>query len=163
MKYFFLLFTIFFSFYSTSIKAEALTLKQIVNTAMLSSPVIRNIQGNIEVAEEAEKLVSSYHYPVINFTQSLMRSDNPVNVFAFKLGQEQFTMNDFDINALNNPNPRTNNQSSFTLFLPIYAGGEISRKHSAVSKQLESAEYQKAWAKKIVRRNIYTLYYAIVN
>lgn len=163
MKNIILLLTLFFVFCSTEIKAESLTLKQIVDTAMLRSPIIRNIDGNIAVAEEAKKLVSSYHYPVINFTQSLMRSDNPVNVFAFKLGQEQFAMSDFDINALNNPNPRTNNQSSFTLFLPIYTGGEISRKHSSVSKQLESAEYQKAWAKKVVRRNIYTLYYAIVN
>ena len=35
-------------------------------------------------------------------------SDNPVNVFAFKLNQGRFTMQDFDINLLNSPPSATN-------------------------------------------------------
>jgi outer membrane protein TolC len=154
---------ILITFFVRNLSAETKTVQQIINEAMIKSPLIKAVKANVDVTEQAQKLVKSYHFPVFNFTQSATSSTNPVNVFAAKLMQEDFTMNDFDINALNNPAARMNNRSSFTLYVPLYMGGQISRKQDSLSKQYESMEYQLSWVKKIVRRNVYGIYNAILN
>ena len=153
------LFLIFFSLELSS----AENLKGIIDKAFVSSPLIRKMDSNIKVVQDAERMAFSYHYPVFNFSQSIMNTNDPVNVFAFKLQQQDFKMSDFDINSLNKPSARTDNQSSFTLMVPIYAGGQIVDKTQALSLQKESMEAQKAWIKKVLRRNIYGIYYSIVN
>ncbi len=139
------------------------TLQTLIDKSYIDSPIIKNIDSNLLMLDSANRLVNSYYYPTLNFSQSLMNSDNPVNVFAFKLNQAQFSMADLNMNSLNNPNNKTQNLSSFTLKVPIYTAGQISYKKDSLKMKKKSVEDQKIWAKKIIRQNIYSIYYGLIN
>jgi outer membrane protein TolC len=52
--------------------------------------------------------------PQLGFTEDISRGDDPVYVFGSKLRQHQFTQADFDVNALNRPQPIGNFSTRFS-------------------------------------------------
>lgn len=137
------------------------SLKSLVEKSYISSPFIKQLDANIEILDAAKSMIHSYHYPELNFTQGIYNSTSPLSVFAFKLEEAQINQSDFNPTLLNNPNDRTTNKSSLTLKIPIYTAGQLSYKEEALSMQKKSVEEQKLWVKKVLRKNIYGLYYAL--
>ena len=52
--------------------------------------------------------------PQLNFTEDISRGNDPVYVFGSRLRQRQFTQSDFELNALNSPQPLGNFSTRFT-------------------------------------------------
>jgi outer membrane protein TolC len=80
--------------------------------------------------------------PKLNYSESFVRSNNPVFVFSSLLTQHQFGVENFAIGPLNRPNPLNNFQSILTLDQPIYDAGQT---HDAVrtadlSRQMTAEE-----------------------
>ncbi|MFH1283883.1 MAG: TolC family protein [bacterium] len=150
--------TIFLS--ANNLSAKDYTVEELVNIAWDKSPLLKEAQREKDIINTAKELTEAYHMPILSFSQSLERSNNPVKVFSYKLMQEDFKMPDFSINSLNNPDLRNQNLSAFTLILPLYSGNQITQQSKSLKDKVEFMDYQKNWIKKIVRRNIYGLFYA---
>jgi len=66
----------------------------------------------------------SGYLPKLNYTESVVRSDNPVLVFSSLLTQHQFTAANFALDTLNRPAALDNFQSQVTLDQNVYDGGQ---------------------------------------
>ena len=72
--------------------------------------------------------------PKLNYSESWVRSDNPVFVFSSLLTQHQFGPENFAIGPLNRPDFLNNFQSLVTFNQPIYDAGQT--RHAVKSAEL---------------------------
>jgi outer membrane protein TolC len=59
--------------------------------------------------------------PKLTLEERFLRTNNPTYVFMSKLNQGRFTMQDFDIDSLNDPAPESDFQTSLAVFQPLLA------------------------------------------
>jgi outer membrane protein TolC len=90
---------------------EALTLRQAVDLALRSNPLVTAADAGEKEAEARIHQARSRYMPHAQFSESLQRSNNPVFVFTSLLTQHQFTDRQFAIDSLNRPDALNNNQS----------------------------------------------------
>lgn len=69
---------------------EALTLRQAVNLALLSNPLVAATDAGEKEAEARIHQARSGYLPRLQFSESLQRGNNPVFVFSSLLTQHQF-------------------------------------------------------------------------
>jgi outer membrane protein TolC len=103
--------------------AELLTPESAVALALANHPVLRAADRDLDAAVADGKLARSGWLPRLDLTEDWVRSTNPVFVFASKLGQERFAMTDFDIAALNHPDPFTNAATHVVLRQNVWDAG----------------------------------------
>jgi outer membrane protein TolC len=93
---------------------EPLTLREAINEALGQSPEAAIARaGNLD-ARSAACLARTQLLPQLGFTEDISRGDDPVYVFGSKLRQHQFTLADFELNALNRPQPIGNFSTRFS-------------------------------------------------
>jgi len=111
-------------------------------TLSLHDALLQALKGNTEIranehalfaVKEDVNIARSFLLPRIGFEERFMRTNNPTYAFMAKLNQERFAMSDFAIPSLNNPDPVSDFQTSFSfeqaLFAPrAYIGLRMSRK-----------------------------------
>ncbi len=107
--------------------AEPLALDDAVRRALAKSPVVAAAEKGLEGAEAREEKGLSALMPRLDFEESYLRSDQPVAVFGSKLNQRKFTMEDFAIDRLNNPDSTDNWRTKFTVTQPLFQGGRLHR------------------------------------
>lgn len=126
----------------------ALDLDTALETALVSNPSIRQVHSRHDGAKAGVKSAMSAFFPKIDVDFSLGRSNNPVFAFGSKLNQASFTMQDFDLNSLNDPDYRTNWNTRFVLTQPLfnrgkeYTGYRISRAGENMAAMQETATRQ---------------------
>jgi outer membrane protein TolC len=93
---------------------EQLTLRQAINQALGQNPEAAIARaGNLE-AKAGASIARTALLPQLGFTEDISRGNDPVYVFGSKLRQHQFTQADFDVNALNRPQPMGNFSTRFS-------------------------------------------------
>ena len=133
---------------SDSPVAESLDLHSALETALTSNPSIRQVHSARERARAGVTSAISAFLPKIDVDFSLGRSNNPVFAFGSKLNQAQFTMQDFQLDRLNDPDYRTNWNTRFRLTQPIfnkgreYVGYRIAAAGESMAEQQERAAAQ---------------------
>jgi outer membrane protein TolC len=90
---------------------EALTLRQAVNVALQSNPLVAAADAAENEAEARIRQARTGYLPRVQFSESLQRSNNPAFVFSSLLTQHQFSVEDFAIDDLNHPDAMNNYQS----------------------------------------------------
>ncbi len=140
--------------------AEKYTLEQLINKSEVNSPLLKINQSKVSYAEAAHALANSYYFPVFNFTQRYTESTNPVQAFGMKLMREDFSMQDFQIDKLNNPDRTKAHQSSFTVFMPIDIAGIIGIQKKIIEDQKGAAQFEGQWIQKEIKKNLTSLYHA---
>src|SRR5215471_19917198 len=90
---------------------EALTLRQAVDLALRSNPLVAAASAEEKEAEARIREARSGYLPRVQFSESLQRGNNPVFVFSSLLTQHQFSQENFALGALNRPEPLSNYQS----------------------------------------------------
>lgn len=120
--------------------AEPLTPESAVALAVANHPVVRAADRDVAAAEADRKLARSGWLPRIDLSEDYMRSTNPVFVFASKLGQERFAMADFDLGALNSPDPLTNAATRLTLRQNVWDAGRTRLYGKAAADGVEASE-----------------------
>jgi outer membrane protein TolC len=103
-------------------------------------PLIRAATRETDAAKSDKKLARSGWLPRLDFTEDYVRSDNPVFVFASKLGQEQFGPQDFAIQTLNSPDPFTNAATRVNLQQNVWDGGRTSAAGRAAKLGIVAAD-----------------------
>jgi outer membrane protein TolC len=81
--------------------AEAVELATEGNRALAAS------RARVQATESAQRGSDSFLWPMVGLDAATIRTNDPVGVFGAKLRQGRFTMEDFDIESLNHPDPVT--------------------------------------------------------
>src|SRR5215831_6435486 len=106
---------------------EALTLRQAVDLALRSNPLVAAASAEEKEAEARIREARSGYMPHVQFTESLERSNNPVFVFTSLLTQHQFGEQNFAIRALNRPDAVSNYQSRLIVEQVLFDAQQTSR------------------------------------
>jgi len=119
---------------------EALTLRQAVDLALRSNPLVAAASAEEKEAEARIREARSGYMPHVQFTESLERSNNPVFVFTSLLTQHQFGEQNFAIRALNRPDAVSNYQSRLIVEQVLFDAQQTSRsvKAAHLTSQLAS-------------------------
>jgi len=75
------------------------------------------------IKEYDVSIINASHFGKMDISLDVLKSNAPLNAFAFKLQNKKITQNDFSPNNLNNPQERTNYKIRISYQLPLYAGG----------------------------------------
>jgi outer membrane protein len=93
---------------------EPLSLRLAIQRALSQSPDAAIAQAGNQDAKASATLARTALFPQLTFTEDISRGDDPVYVFGSKLRQHQFTLADFELNALNQPQPIGNFSTRFS-------------------------------------------------
>jgi len=112
---------------------QQLSLKDCLIQAMKGNPEIRARDHGLRADREDVRIARSFLLPKITFEERFIRTNNPTYAFMAKLNQERFAVEDFDIHALNDPDPVSDFQTSVSfeqaLFAPkAYIGRKMAEK-----------------------------------
>jgi outer membrane protein TolC len=110
-----------------------------VRIALENHPLLDASEAGVLIAEAEKDYADSGYLPRIELTEDFARSTNPVFVFASKLGQERFTAEDFDLEALNRPDPLTNSALRVSLQQNIWDAGRTIKGKKAAAIGVEAA------------------------
>ena len=105
---------------------EGLTLRQAVDLALRSNPLMAAADAGEKEAEARIQQARSGYLPHAQFSESFQRSNNPVFVFTSLLTQHQFSERNFDIGALNRPDALNNYQSRLTVEQVLFDARQTS-------------------------------------
>jgi outer membrane protein len=111
-----------------------LSLREAVRTALANNKSLEASAAGIKAAESRIAQAESGRLPRVNYSESFVRSDNPVFVFGTLLTQQRFGLQNFDIGALNRPDAINNFQSMVTVEQVVYDAGQT--RHAVRSAQL---------------------------
>ncbi len=132
---------------------HAVNYLEAVRLALQCNPRIGASQAQIESARAAIMETRGAGLPKLNLDMNAARSDNPLNVFSYKLSQGNVSFADFGLGqytgpgslntlpqALNSPGYYSNYNAGFKLLIPIYAGGEHIAKRKSADSLLQAAQ-----------------------
>ena len=106
---------------------EALTLRQAVDLALRSNPLVAAADAEEKEAEARIHQARSGYLPRLQFSESLQRGNNPVFVFSSLLTQHQFSQGNFALGPLNRPDALSNYQSRLTVEQVLFDSRQTSR------------------------------------
>lgn len=106
---------------------QELTLRQAVDLALRSSPLVAAADAGEREAEARIQQARSSYLPHVEFSESFQRSNNPVFVFTSLLTQRQFSEGNFAVDALNRPDPLNNYQSRLIVEQVLFDGRRTGR------------------------------------
>jgi outer membrane protein TolC len=101
-----------------------LSLKDAVALALEKHPSVAASRDAVKSADMRVTAARGGYLPKVNYSESVLRSNNPVIVFSSLLTQHQFTADNFALGPLNRPGFLDNFQSQVTLDETIFDGGQ---------------------------------------
>jgi TolC family type I secretion outer membrane protein len=107
-----------------SAEATPLSLEEAIHLALNKNPIISAINSQLDVSAARVTQARSGLLPQLNFSESFTRTDSPTGVFSAKLNQGAFGQQDFEVDTLNNPDPRNNFATNFSVTLPVFESGQ---------------------------------------
>ncbi len=132
----------FFVLTATLAAQEPLTLRQAVDLALRSNPLMAAADAGEKEADARIQQARSGYLPHVQVSESFQRSNNPVFVFTSLLTQHQFSERNFAIDGLNHPDALNNYQSRLMVEQVLFNGRQTSRAVEAASftRQLASED-----------------------
>jgi outer membrane protein len=100
-----------------------LTLQDAVRLALEKHPSVEAGRNAVKAAQAGITEARSGYLPRLGYSETWLRSNNPVIVFSSLLTQHQFTPANFEINSLNRPDALNNFQSQIAVDQVVYDAG----------------------------------------
>jgi len=125
---------------------EALTLREAVDLALHSNPLVAASDAGEREAEARIHQAHSGFLPQLQFSENLQRGNNPVFVFSSLLSQHQFSDANFAIGSLNRPDAMNNYQSQLRVEQVVFDARQTSR-------SVEAARFTRQMAGEDTRRS----------
>lgn len=132
-------FTIFFcGIFLTDVhaqhKTEFLSLEEAVNAATSNNSAVRLAGIDEAISREKYKQAYAGFLPQLSFSYSALTSNNPLNVFGFKLQQRTVTAADFNPDLLNHPEATADFTAKAEAFQPLLNMDAVYMKKSALAQ-----------------------------
>lgn len=125
---------------------DALSLRDAVRVALQGNPAVAAAAAAGRASATQSAQARALRLPKVDYSESFVRSDNPVFVFSSLLTQHQFGMENFNIGPLNRPDSINNFQSVLSVDQPLYDGGRArtAEKSADLSRKASAEEERRA-------------------
>lgn len=132
---------------STTLVAQStqkISLKEIEAKVIENNHQLKITQQQFIEARAEYRQTNSVLLPNLSISHAGFKTNNPVYAFGAKLNQGNFTMQDFDINNLNNPDAIENYTTTFQVEQPLINVDGLYYRQAAKSK-MDAIELQNAF------------------
>lgn len=151
-----------FALASTVSLAEKLEFKQCVETALAQNPDLAISRAQIEQAEAAVRQAQGNKLPRLNLSLTATRSNDALNAFGLKLGQQIVNpATDFGPTALNHPDAVNNFNSRIELLVPVYNGGMVQSYVDTAKAYVRAAQSGDEVARQQLAKHVLMAYQGI--
>jgi len=145
-----------------SVFPPRIDLETAVEKALENNPQIKIADAVTRLADAKIAEAKAGRMPSVEFSQSVVRSNNPVFVFGSLLEQGRFRESNFSLDALNNPGGLSNFRSLVSFQQPLFDRKQTGSKTS----QAEIAKRQSVLHAEKVRQelsfDVFRSYYSVV-
>jgi outer membrane protein len=138
---------------------EALTLSSAVERALKNNPLIRITLSGRQIADAQLREARAGWFPLLQFNETFTRGNNPVFVFGSRLEQARFGSENFQISALNNPDPLSNFRTAVNLRQALFDQLQTNTRVSQARLGQQQADLQKAMVEQQIRFEVIRAYY----
>ena len=109
---------------------QALSLQDAIQLALKQHPSLEAGRSGVNAADTRIRQARSAYLPKVNYSETVLRTNNPVVVFSSLLTQHQFTEQNFMLGPLNRPEALNNFQSQVTVDQVVYHTKAVARRTS---------------------------------
>lgn len=141
---------------------EALTLPLAVEIALRTNPLMRATAAGREIADAQAQEANAGRFPLVQLSETWINVNNPVFVFGSLLEQGRFTQQNFNLPALNNPDPLNNFRFSVTIKAPLFDGRQTSTRVAVAKLNQKQADTQTDQMAQRIRFDALKAYYGVL-
>ena len=141
-------------------KTEFLSIKEAVNAVISNNSAVQSAKIDEAIAQEKYKQTNAGFLPQVNFSYSALATNNPLNVFGFKLQQRTVTAADFNPDLLNHPSGTSDFTTKIEVQQPLLNMDAVYMKKSALV-QIESYQYKTSRTKEYLAFETQKAYYQL--
>ena len=143
-------------------KSEDLTLPAAVELALQKNPRVKAVLSSREMMDAQVREARSGWWPLLQFSETFTRSNNPVFVFGSLLEQSRFGPENFAVDSLNNPDSLNNFRTAINLNWPVFDQMQSSAREAQARIGQEQADNQKEMVKQQVRFDVIRAYFGVL-
>ena len=125
--------------------ARPVDLATVMRQAREQAHEVAAAQARREAADARASEAKAYRLPQLRLQEIYARTDSPAEAFAFQLNQERFSFADFVTGNPNDPDPLTTWITRFELEVPIWTGGELTKRARQAGLAATAAADSAAW------------------
>jgi len=140
----------------------AQSLENTVEKALDNNPLTKLAESKIKIAELKVKEAKVGKHPLVQFSQSVIRSNNPQLVFGSLIEQGRFSPSSFGIESLNNPKASTNFRSQISFQMPLFDQGETRSRFDQAEIGRLQANLQAESVRQQLRFDVVRAFYGVV-
>jgi outer membrane protein TolC len=158
--------TLFFCV-ATAVSAQSafparLTLERAVEKALENNPQTKLSESKVELAGLKIEEARTGTQPHVQFTQSVVRSNNPVFVFGSLLEQARFTASHFALDSLNKPDGLFNFRSTVGAEMPLFDQRQTRARVDQADIEKRRAELQAEGVRQRLRFEVIRTFYGAI-
>ncbi len=139
----------------------SLSLQETIEIALEQNFSIEQAEFDIDKTRAQYRQTNAVFLPQLSFEYNAVSTNDPLNVFGFKLKQEIVSQQDFNPALLNNPDAYENYSAKFEVRQPVF-NPDMLMQRGAVKSQLNSANEQLQGTRNNVRYQVRNQYYSLI-
>jgi outer membrane protein len=141
---------------------QDLTVSSAVERALKNNPLIRMTLAGQQIADAQLREARAGWLPLLQFSETFTRGNNPVFVFGSLLEQGRFSQANFSVPALNQPEPLSNFRTAITLRQALFDQLQTYTRVNQARLGQQQSELQRAMVEQQVRFEVINAYYGIL-
>lgn len=139
----------------------SLSLQEAMELAIEENFSLEQAGYDVDKTQAQYRQTNAVFLPQLSFEYNAISTDDPLNVFGFKLKQEVVSQQDFNPALLNDPEAYENYGAKFEVRQPL-VNPDMFLQRSALKSKLNSVEEQLAGTKNYVRFQVRQQYYNLI-
>lgn len=141
-------------------QVREMSLQEVLAITEEASFEIRMAETDIEKVRSQYRQTNAAFLPQISVEETGVSTNDPLNVFGYKLKQEVVTQEDFNLSRLNNPDALDNFTTKFEVLQPLF-NTDVFFERRAVKKQLEATKAKLKGTLEYTRYQVKDAYYQL--
>ena len=141
---------------------ETLTLSQAIDIALARNPLTRVAAGGRQLADAQLSAARAGRLPLLQASESVTTSNNPVFVFGSLLEQGRFGANNFQLQSLNNPAALTNFRAGLQVRVPLFDQRQSKARIDVARLGQQQADQQTELFAQQIRFAVLKSYYGVL-
>lgn len=143
--------------------AEPMDFAQCVSAALAQNPDLEISRSQILQAEAGLQQAEGGHLPRIDLSLAATHTNDPLNAFGLKLGQERIAPADLNTATLNDPKSINNLNYRVALLWPVYTGGQTRSQVQAAESLVRAAQAGDVAARQLLTQQVLMAYQGVHN
>jgi len=141
---------------------ETLTLSEAVEIALAKNPLTQATAAGRQLADAQLSAARATRWPILQASEFVTTSNNPVFVFGALLDQGRFGPNNFLIDSLNNPDALTNFRAGLSVRVPLFDQRQSKARIDIAKLGQQQADQQTELVAQQIRFEVLKSYYGVL-